>query len=92
MIKSFKHKGLRTYFEKGTTAGIQPRQAARIRLLLTALDAAEGTDDLGMPGLGLHPLKGDRKGEWAVTVQANWRLTFKFVTGGVELVNYEDYH
>ena len=92
MIKSFKHKGLKAFFHEGTTAGIQPKHAARIRMLLTLLDSAAGPDDLGLPGLGLHPLKGQRKGEWAVTVQANWRLTFKFLEEGVELVNYEDYH
>jgi proteic killer suppression protein len=44
------------------------------------------------PGLGLHPLKGDKQGLWAVSVQANWRVTFRFVDGDAEVVNYVDYH
>ncbi|MCB0058359.1 MAG: type II toxin-antitoxin system RelE/ParE family toxin, partial [Caldilineaceae bacterium] len=40
----------------------------------------------------LHELAGDRKGVWSVTVQANWRITFRFVDGNAEDVDYEDYH
>ncbi|ELY2784128.1 type II toxin-antitoxin system RelE/ParE family toxin [Cronobacter turicensis] len=45
-----------------------------------------------MPGFFLHPLTGDRKGVWAVTVSGNWRITFEFRDGDVFIVNYEDYH
>ena len=44
------------------------------------------------PGLELHKLKGDKKDIWSVTVQANWRVTFRFIAGNAEVVNYEDYH
>jgi proteic killer suppression protein len=47
---------------------------------------------MDFPGSGLHPLKGDRKEIWSVTVQANWRITFRFEQGDAEVVNYEDYH
>lgn len=92
MIRSFAHKGLSLFFNTGSSKGIQAMHAGRLRLILGLLDAAKSVDDMGAPGLALHALKGDRKGAWAVTVQANWRVTFRFVDGGAEVVDYEDYH
>ncbi|MDT8399957.1 MAG: type II toxin-antitoxin system RelE/ParE family toxin [Pseudomonadales bacterium] len=92
MIKSFQHKGLRLYYETGSTRGIQSKHAEKIRMQLAALDTATEIDDLDIPGYKLHPLKGDRKGTWAISVSGNWRLTFEFVDGNVYLLNYEDYH
>jgi len=63
MIKSFRHKGLRRYFEGGCITGIQPAHAKKLRMLLTAMDTATEIDDMDVPGFGLHPLKGDRKGQ-----------------------------
>ena len=56
------------------------------------LQAADVIEGMKLPTFRLHPLKGDRKGEWAVIVQANWRVTFKFKDGKADEVNYEDYH
>jgi proteic killer suppression protein len=93
MICSFKHKGLEAYFRSGSKAGIRPDHAARLHKQLTALDAATGPDDMAVPSWKLHALKGDLAGHYAVTVNANWRLTFRFlVNGDVELVDYQDYH
>lgn len=92
MIKSFAHKGLEQFFLTGNKAGIQPHHANRIRLILAQLQQARSIDDMRIPTLRLHELKGDRQGIWAVTVQANWRITFRFVAGDAEVVNYEDYH
>ncbi len=92
MIKSFRHKGLRHYFEHGRVSGIRPGHAKKLRMLLTALDTATATDDMDVPGFGLHPLIGDRKGQWAVKVSGNWRLTFEFRDGNAYLLDYEDYH
>ena len=92
MIRSFRHKGLQVFFETGNKAGIQPAHAGRLRELLTALHAAKATADLGRPSWRLHPLTGDLAGHWSVTVQANWRLTFRFTDGDVEVLNYVDYH
>ena len=64
----------------------------RIRGILTHLDVAQQPADLALPGYGLHPLKGARKGEWSVSVSGNWRVTFKFDGIDVTDVNYEDYH
>lgn len=92
MILTFRHKGLERFFRTGSTSGIQAKHASKLRLLLAQLDMAATVDDMDLPGLRLHPLKGDRKGSWAVTVQANWRMTFRFDNGNAEVVDYEDYH
>ena len=92
MIKSFAHKGLEQFFLAGSKAGIQPQHANRIRLILAQLQQARAIEDMRIPTLHLHELKGDRTGTWSVTVQANWRITFRFVAGDAEVVDYEDYH
>jgi len=92
VIKSFAHKGLEKYFLVGNAAGIQAIHANKLRLILAQLDKAKVIDDMDIPALRLHELKGTRKGIWSVTVQANWRVTFRFVDGDAEVVNYEDYH
>ena len=92
MIRTFKHKGLRLYFETGSTRGIQVKHATRLRMQLTALSTAMEVSDLDIPGYKLHPLKGDRKGIWSITISGNWRLTFDFRDGHVYLLDYEDYH
>jgi proteic killer suppression protein len=92
MIRSFRHKGLERFFHTGTTSGIQAKHAKRLRMILAQLDHAILIDDMDFPGSRLHPLRGDLKGVWSVTVQANWRITFRFEKGDAEVVNYEDYH
>ena len=92
MIRSFKHKGLAKFFETGSRSGIQSQQAERLRLILARLHPAVSPDDMALPGLRLHPLKGSRKGTWAVSVSGNWRVTFKFEGTDAEVVDYEDYH
>jgi len=92
MIKSFKHKGLRVYFETGSPKGIQASHSKKLRMQLTALDTATCIDDMDIPGYRLHPLKGNRKGLWSISVSGNWRLTFEFADGNVFVLDYEDYH
>lgn len=92
MIRTFRHKGLERFFLTGSRAGIQPVHAKRLRELLTALNVAAGPQDLARPSWRLHPLAGEWDGFHAVTVQANWRLMFRFVGTDVELVDYLDYH
>jgi toxin HigB-1 len=92
MIKSFRHKGLEAFFLTGSAAGIQPIHARRLREQLTALHAAKGPADLARPAWRLHGLTGNRQGFLALTVQANWRLVFRFDGGDVELLDYLDYH
>ena len=92
MICSFKHKGLERFFLTGNKAGIQVQQAERLRLILGRLSAATAPEDMRLPGLELHQLKGERKGTWAVKASGNWRITFTFVGKDADGVDYEDYH
>ena len=91
-ILRFRHKGLERFFLRGTIAGIQAKHAQRLRLILGRLNVAIEPRDMGLPGLRLHPLKGERKGTWAVSVSGNWRVTFAFSGPDVVDVDYEDYH
>jgi toxin HigB-1 len=92
MIQVFRHKGLERFFLTGSTAGIQAPHAARLRLILARLHASTSPQDMRLPGLGLHELKGKRKGTWAVKVSENWRVTFRFDGTDAVAVDYEDYH
>ena len=92
MIKSFRHKGLQRFFETGNKSGIQTSHVARLRLQLAALDQAVRAEDLSAPAWALHPLKGNLKGHWALTVNGNWRLVFMFDGQDAVLVDYLDYH
>ena len=92
MIKSFAHKGLERFFTTGSQTGIQARHVKRLRLALALLEQARCLEDMDAPGLRLHPLKGDRAGFWSVTIQANWRLIFRFEDGDAYVVDYLDYH
>ena len=92
MIKNFKHKGLKKLFESGQTTGVNQEHVGRLRRILALLETSELADDMDLPGLNLHNLKGKRKGTLAVRVSGNWRVTFKIKDGDVFDVNYENYH
>ena len=92
MIRSFRHKGLERFFLKGTKSGIKAKHASKLRLILGRLHASQGPKDMNLPGLYLHQLGGDRRGTWSVRVSGNWRVTFRFLEGDAEVVDYEDYH
>ena len=92
MIKKFKHKGLRKLFESGVVTGIQPQHSTRLRRIIALLETSDSIEDMDLPGLNLHELKGNRKGTYAVKVSGNWRVTFQIVDGDVFDVGYEDYH
>jgi proteic killer suppression protein len=92
MIRSFRHKGLEQFFLMSSRAGIEPRHANRLRLILARLQASTGPRDMRLPGLDLHQLSGNRAGQWAVSVSGNWRVTFMFEGTDAVSVNYEDYH
>lgn len=91
-ILGFRHKGLRRFFETGIASGIQSRHAERLRLILGRLNVATAPRDMNLPGLRLHQLRGTGTGRWAVRVSGNWRVTFMFLDGDVDQVDYEDYH
>ncbi len=92
MIESFKHKGLKRLFEDDDRKLIQPELAERISTVLAYLDAAKTVEELNLPSLRLHPLKGELKGFWSITVRANWRIIFRFVDGAALDVELIDYH
>jgi len=71
MITSFIHKVLERFYKTGKSSGIQTKHANRLRLILTNLDQAESPDDMDLPGLRLHELKGSRKNIWSVSVSGN---------------------
>ena len=92
MIESFNHKGLEKFFRNGSKAGIQPKHADRLKDQLAFLHAAIKIQDMDKPGYKLHPLQGQNLGTWAITVNGNWRLTFRFENGNAYIVDYKDYH
>jgi len=92
VIQSFRHKGLKKFFESGIVTGIQPHHAKRLRMLLAALDTAQSIEDMNIPGFRLHRLKGQDRGRFSVWVNGNWRVTFEFEDGNAYVLDYEDYH
>lgn len=92
MIKAFRHKGLKELFETGRSKSFAANLLKRLDIILDYLDAAETVYDVGVPGLRLHELKGERRGTWSVTISGNWRLTFTFQKGDVFDLDLEDYH
>jgi len=92
MIKTIKHKGLDKFYNTGTLAEVQAQHAKRLQLIMTRLDASICPEDMDLPGLNLHKLKGKLKAFYAVTVQTNWRVIFRFVGDHVYDVDYIDYH
>lgn len=92
MIKSFRHKGLRKFYETGKLSGIQLKHEKRLKMQLVALDTASVVEDMDIPGFKLHELKGSDKGRWSIWVNGNWRITFEFRDGHAYVLDYEDYH
>jgi proteic killer suppression protein len=92
MIKTFKHKGLRLFYEKGKTSGIQTHHAKKLRMQLAAINTAQEIGDIDISGFSLHKLKGERANIWSISVNGNWRVTFEFKDGNAYILNYEDYH
>ena len=92
MIRSFRHKGLERFFVTGSKRGILPEHAEKIARILDRLDASVSPVDMNLPGYRLHELKGQDTDTWAVTVNANWRITFQFEDQNAIVVDYRDYH
>ena len=83
---------LLAFFERGDARRIPVALAPRIRRILSDLDAAVQPGDLQLPGYRLHPLTGDRRGQWSVRVSGNWRIVFRFEDGVAVDVTLIDYH
>ncbi len=91
-IRSFKHKGLKKFFETGSKSGIQAALTKKIGLILDRLDAATDPKDMNFPGSDFHPLKGTLNGYYSVHVNGNWTIIFRFEKGEALEVNLIDYH
>lgn len=92
MIITFKHKDLRAYFERGDASKLTQSHLKRLHVVLTALNTASTIKAMNYPGLGLHPLKGDKKNFWSVRINGGWRLIFQFEGGNAFDVDYINYH
>ena len=92
MIRSIRHKGLRRLYEQDDPRGVTAEHVQKLRDILARLDAAATVADMDLPGFRLHPLKGDLKRMWAVTVRANWRVVFSIEAGDARDVDLIDYH
>ena len=92
MIKSFKNKKLEKAYNDDDFSGINPQHREKCRLILSAINVAKNVSDLNRPSFKLHQLKGSRKDIWAITVRANWRITFEFENENAYILDYEDYH
>jgi proteic killer suppression protein len=92
MIGSFQHTGLERLWTHDSVAGVMAAHRARLVRLLDALNAATRPEDMRIPGFDFHPLKGNRDGTFSVSVNGNWRLTFRWEGADALDINYEDYH
>jgi proteic killer suppression protein len=92
MIQSIRHKGLKRLFEQDDPRGVKAEHVQKLRDILATLHAAPTVAHMDLPAFRLHPLKGQMKGFWAVTVRANWRVIFRLPEGHADEVDYVDYH
>lgn len=91
MIKSIKHKGLAKFASTGNASKLPVQNADKVDRVIQALDAATAPENMNIPGFGFHSLKGDRAGTFSITISGNWRLTFAWDQGAID-VDMEDYH
>ena len=92
MIKRFRHKGLERLFTTGNASGVAAQQVRRVQLILAQLNVAHTPTMMDAPGLRFHALKGDRKGQYAVSISGNWRIVFEFEGENATEVDLVDYH
>ena len=90
MIRSFRHRGLKALYEGKAEKRVSPQHAVKLRDILAILDRSRKPEDMNLPGFRLHPLKGDLKGLWSLTITR--RVTFRFEAGDSYDVDYLDYH
>jgi proteic killer suppression protein len=92
VIKKILHKGLKKFYQTGSASGVQPAHKRRLQLILARLDASHKPEDMNLPGFDFHPLIGELKGYYSVSVNKNWRILFKFEGVDAIDVDYKDYH
>ena len=93
MIQSWANSRSRRFYEQGKASKFRGMDEEAAEVLLAALEAAESLSDLSpLKSLGLHKLKGDRTGQWAMTINGPWRICFRFRDGNAHDVEITDYH
>jgi proteic killer suppression protein len=92
MIKSFRHRGLKRYYEQDDPRYLPPTLTGRIGKILGLMDAADSLDGINLPALRLHELTGDLKGHRSVSVTGNWRIIFTFKDGEFHNLELIEYH
>ena len=92
MILRFRHRGLERLYSRGDTSGVSAQHVKRLRAVLAALETASVPSDMALPGLRLHPLRGDRAGQWSVSISGNWRVIFEFEGQNATNIDLVDYH
>ena len=92
MIQSFRHRGLKRFYEKDDRKALPADRADKIGRILARLDEVDEPKKMDLPGFQLHPLTGAMKGYWAVSVSGNWRIVFRFEAGHARDVDLIDYH
>jgi proteic killer suppression protein len=92
MIKHIRHRGLKRFYEDDDRRELNPEHIQKISVILARLDRAAKSEDMDLPGLRLHLLRGDLAGFWSVTIRANWRIIFRFEAADVTHVDLVDYH
>lgn len=92
MIRTFRSRSLRRFTESGDASKLSVQNPERIRRILARLNAAVRPEDMNLPGLRFHGLKGRDKGRYAVDASGNWRITFAWHEGDAVDVDLEDYH
>jgi toxin HigB-1 len=92
VIQSFRHRGLKRFYEKDERRGLRADYLDKIARILARLDEADAPGKMDLPGFRLHPLKGNLEGFWAMSVSGNWRIVFRFDDGHAYDVDLTDYH
>ena len=92
MIRSFRHRGIKRFYERGDRSLIRRDPHDRVEVIPAQLDVARSPEAMRLPRYRLHALKGKLKGYWSVTVKANWRIIFRFEDEDVYDVERMDYH
>ena len=93
MIRSWRNATSRKVWDDRRPNRFAGLDMERAVVLLDMLDAADSLEPMGrLRSVGLHALKGNRRGQWAITVNARWRICFRFEEGDAHDVEIVDYH
>ena len=92
VIGSIRHRGLRDYWTRGQTKGLNGDWVQKFRRIMSALEAAERPEEMNCPGSHYHQLRANMVGRYAVRLTANYRVTFGWDEDRAVDVDIEDYH